>query len=546
MFARAFNRVVVHLLISSARAIILLFAMKPALIICPFFTNGDWPPLGIACVNGALREAGEEPVCFDLNYQALQEFPAELNLYRQLVNMGHAGEQVVFVLRPELLISFLYREDHPGLKWGVGPEEQPAAASLYLGLKWAVSRQADHILAHRPEAFLFSTYISNLLWSMMLARELKARSPGTPIIFGGPGVGLPEVQGFVLGAGFADALVAGEGERTVVDLCRGIGEGRYRETAGVATLADGAVRLSPRTPGFLSELPSPSFTGFPLPGLEVADYAANRPNPFRTPFFTGLPVYSSRGCVNRCAYCSESAYWKSFRFREPEAVFRDLARLSEEHREDHFLLGDSAVNFKHDWLRSFTGLLSGSGLDLKICAYMFADPALDRDMAESLFKAGFRYVTLGIETFSGRLRNKINKRYDGDDLFRPICALTGAGIHVKANLLVGFPGETEEDLEDSLRYIKRWRELSDSERGPGTLYWDAGHPLRLEAYSDLYNRPAEYGIRLIQDTTPSLPDEMQHLYPFIRPFFQKWTTPARAELIARSNLMQELAGSERK
>ncbi len=518
--------------------------MKPALIICPFFTNGDWPPLGTACVNGALRAAGMEPVCFDLNYDALRELPGELNFYRQLINMGHAGDRVVFVLRPELLLSFLYREDHPGMSWGVEPEEQPAAASLYLGLKQAVSRQADLIMSHRPDAFLFSTYISNLLWSMMLAQELKARAPHTSLVFGGPGTGLPEVQRFVLATGLADAVVCGEGESTAVDLCRGLERGSGKDVPGVATLGDGEIKLTPRKPASLSEFPSPSFEGFPLPGLEVRDYEHNRPNPFRTPFFTGLPVYSSRGCVNRCAYCSESAFWRTFRFREPEAVFDDFRRLYEAYNEDHFLFGDSAVNFKPDWLRRFTELMSGSGLDTTICAYMFAGPEIDRDMAEALFKAGFKYITLGIETFSARLRKTVNKRYDGDELFSCICSLTRAGIHVKANLLVGFPGETDDDVEDSLQYIRRWHELSETERGPGRLYWDAGHPLRLEAYSDLYNRPGEYEISVFPGPMPRLPDVLQQLYHLLQPFFQKWTTASHAEVLKRSTIMQDLVRKE--
>ena len=519
--------------------------MKPALIICPFFTNGDWPPLGLSCVNGALREAGYVPLCFDLNYQTLQEFPGELNLYRNLVNMGHAQDRVVFVLRPEMVLSFLYKDDHPEIKWGVPPEEQPMVASLYLGLKSAVARQAEIIREHRPHVFFFSTYISNFLWSMLLAKELKKRSPETPVVFGGPGVGLAEVQGFVLSSGWVDALIAGEGETTVVEIMKGLESNDFKNVEGVASLSQGEVNLRPRKPATLSELPSPSFTGLPLPGLQVSDYANNRPNPFHTPFFTGLPVYSSRGCVNRCAYCSESAYWKTFRFRGPESVFRDMARFAKDHGEDHFLFGDSAVNFKREWLLQFAELVRNSGTNPVICAYMFATPELDEDMARELFEAGFKYITLGIETFSGGIRDRVNKRYQGDKLFSSICALTRAGIHVKSNLLVGFPGETEEDVEASLYYIRRRRDMEVSERGPGALYWDAGHPLRLEAYSDLYNRPAEYDIEIFDGPILELPDALSRLLPFVRPFFRRWSTPSRSELENRCSKMQALVKDSR-
>ncbi len=517
--------------------------MKLALVTCPFFTNGDWPPLGLSCINGALREEGIEPVCFDFNFTTYKDNPDLLHLLYHMVSFAGLTDRVVFVLRPELILNFLYKEDYPDFKWPPlfsGPEAG-AGAMLYLGMKAAAREQARTVLSHKPAAALFSTYISNMAWSLLVAKWIKKLSPKTPVVFGGPGVGLPEVQTFLLAAGFVDALAVGEGEMTVAYLAHDLEAALAGDVPGVAVMKHGAVKLDPRPSAPLQDIPLPSFAGLPLPGLSVKDYAANRPNKYRTPFFHGLPVYSSRGCVNRCAYCSETAYWKGYRLREPGAVVDEIQRISEETGESHFLFGDSAVNGRPAWLIDFLEAASSRLGYPSLCAYMMARPELDAETAKLIKRAGFGHVVLGVETFSGRLRHNMNKRHGDDELFDAILNLTRAGVHVKSNLLVGFPGETEEDFEVSLSYIRRWRETPESEKGPGTLFWDAGHPVRLEAYSDLYNNPGKHGIVIEDSPVPPLPDGLSRVAEAAAHLFKNWCAPGREDLSLRAKIMREEA-----
>ena len=301
----------------------------------------------------------------------------------------------------------------------------------------------------------------------------------------------------------------------------------------------------PREPVPLIDLPRPSFDGFPLPGRALADYARNRPHPFMTPFFRGWAVYCSRGCRNRCAYCSETAYWKTHRVLDAARVADEVRRRPADEADGrrYVLFGDSAINGSRRWMDEFVGLMNADPSPPIMCGYMIATPELDADLGRGIYRAGFRYVTLGIESFSARISKSMNKPHGGDELFDAILALTRAGVNVKTNLLVGFPGETEADYRESLSYIRRWRDLPRADRGPGWIYFDAGHPVRLEGYSRMYNEPDRYGIAISPRDPPPLPAGLDRLAGPLAAMFLRWTAAGREETGRRSAEMKAEAAA---
>ena len=520
--------------------------MKIALVHCPFFTNGDWPPLGLACIQAALREAGHETSAFDFSCLLYRDDPGLLNLLKHLNGLGWVIEDVPFVLRPDLLFYLLFKEKYPSFPWQLqlpgDPEHKSHAAMFLLGLKKTMPDWAGRVLASGPQAVFFSTYLSNLLLSLRLAQELRQLKPDLPVVFGGPGVGIREVQELVLRLGLVDAIVVGEGERTVVELARSLPGPIPAGIPGVAVLKDRELhsQLRPLEKD-LDALPRPDFEGLPLPGETIADYARNRPNRFYTPYYNGFPVSATRGCVNHCAYCSETAYWKRYRQRRPEAVAAEIEARHRRYQVSEFEFNDSSLNGNPGWLKEFCRLLIALDCEPRFSGYIIADRAIDQELAGLLFRAGFGHVSVGVETFAETVRHRMNKRMAAEDIFASLLTLTRAGVSVKANILIGFPGETEADFQASLDFIARGRRLSPEERGPGRLIFDAGHPLRLEPYSDLFAHPDRYGVRLEPWTLP-LPDELSPLQPLLSRMLFTWRRePDREHLEQQSARMREEA-----
>jgi len=518
--------------------------MKISLIHCPFFTNGDWPPLGLACIQGALREAGVETAAFDFTYLLYREDLGMLNLLKHLNGLGWVIEDVPFVLRPDLLFYLLFKGKYPAFPWQLqgDPEYKSHAAMFLLGLKKTMPDWAGRVLTSKPQAVFFSTYLTNLLLSLSLAQELRKLRPELPIVFGGPGVGLPEVQELVLRLGWVDAIVVGEGERTVVELTSALPGPIPEGLPGVAAFHRGEFhsKLRPLEKD-LDALPRPDFEGLPLPGEAIADYGRNRPNRFYTPYYNGFPVYATRGCVNHCAYCSETAYWQRYRQRRPEAVADEIASIHHRYGVSEFEFNDSSLNGNPRWLKEFCQRVIALSFQPLFSAYIIADRAVDQELAGLLQRAGFGHVSIGVETFSESVRSRMNKGMVAEDIFASLLTLTRGGVNVKANLLIGFPGETEADFQTSLDFISRGRRLSPAERGPGRLIFHSGQPLRLEPYSDLFARPERYGVRLEPWTLP-LPEELSHLKPLLSRMLFSWDRqPGREHLEQQSARMIEEA-----
>ncbi|MEV0186569.1 radical SAM protein [Streptomyces sp. NPDC050625] len=115
---------------------------------------------------------------------------------------------------------------------------------------------------------------------------------------------------------------------------------------------------------------------------------------------------------------------------------------------------------------------------------------------------GLREVALGIESGSDRILAAMDKRIDAEMAERVACGLVALGIGVKGYFILGFPGETQQDLDATVQHIRNLWDVSDRYTGdvrasvfefrpyPGTPVWQtliaAGHEAdALLAYGDV-------------------------------------------------------------
>lgn len=126
---------------------------------------------------------------------------------------------------------------------------------------------------------------------------------------------------------------------------------------------------------------------------------------------------------------------------------------------------------------------------------------VDADL-DRLVTNGLREVALGIESGSTRILKAMDKRIDAEMTERVARRLVAHGIGVKGYFILGFPGETQEDLDATVRHVHNLWDISDRHTGdvrasvfefrpyPGTPVWqtliDAGHNAdALLAYDDV-------------------------------------------------------------
>jgi len=139
----------------------------------------------------------------------------------------------------------------------------------------------------------FTTYYSSLGITKIFAAKLKSRNPDMKIILGGPSVAhFAKNTEELLQQYYVDAIYLGEGENALVEYLRAVDQKSGRMLPGVAYKNREKIVLA--LPFHynkkLDDLPFPDFSG-----LNLSAYNA----------VTRFPSYTSRGCPNKCFYCSD-------------------------------------------------------------------------------------------------------------------------------------------------------------------------------------------------------------------------------------------------
>ncbi|MBI4581045.1 MAG: cobalamin B12-binding domain-containing protein, partial [Planctomycetes bacterium] len=176
-----------------------------------------------------------------------------------------------------------------------------------------------------------------------IAREVV---PNIPIIWGGPH---PTVQAreILEDEPNVTAVVMGEGELTMADLCARIrrGETDFSQVDGTAWRGPQGVKVNkPREyADDLDALPWPDKSA----SLYIDAY-------FRDPERAQLGnVFGSRGCPFKCAYCSSHTIWtRKVRYRSPESVVEEMKTLQRDFGVERFSFLDDTFTMNRKWATS--------------------------------------------------------------------------------------------------------------------------------------------------------------------------------------------------
>jgi len=172
-----------------------------------------------------------------------------------------------------------------------------------------------------------------------------------------------------------------------------------------------------------------------------------------------VPLLTSRGCPFSCAYCASRLLMPKRMQRSADSVVEEIRFWHEKHRVMDFVLYDDA--FLADSGRHAAPILEGilqSGMKVR-----FHTPnalhirGITRETARLLFQSGFKTLRLGLETVAEDGRAPLDQKVTHDEFQRAIQWLLEAGFsphQIGAYLLAGLPGQSLNDIADSIRVVK--------------------------------------------------------------------------------------------
>jgi len=370
------------------------------------------PPLGVSYLSGYLKKYGYKTSVFDLNIALYHFCPKDLKY-----------------LWDQKSYDYWVNEDLFKDTWG------KLKSLTENALKQALERTETEFIG-------LSVNFAGIKFASQILRKIKEVKREAKIILGGWGCINEHMRG-LFPKGFVDVFVVGEGEETlkeVIEVLR-----KHKDTANVAGAVFNNSRsvFTPRPPiRDLDSLPILTFSEFNL-----KDYT--------TPV---MPLFTSRGCISSCNFCNDWRISKPFRYRSARNVFEEIKYHTEKNCITCFSFKDLLCNGNMDRLNKLCDFLIDSGMQIHWDSQAIPLKEMTYELLCKLRKSGCVTLIYGVESFSDAVLRKMGKLFTKEAAEKVIRDTRRAGIGAIINIIVGFPGETEEDYQQTYKAIEKNRE----------------------------------------------------------------------------------------
>ncbi len=160
----------------------------------------------------------------------------------------------------------------------------------------------------------------------------------------------------------------------------------------------------------------------------------------------------SRGCPFHCFFClATPVSGAKVRKRSAENIIEEIKECVDKYGITNFLFWSDIFNIDKAWVMDLCQKIIDSGLKITWSANTRADTA-DEEMAQKMYEAGCRLVSIGVESGSQEMLDKIGKRITLDDVRLTVKIFKKAGIRIYNYFVIGLPWEDEDTVEDTIDF----------------------------------------------------------------------------------------------
>lgn len=284
---------------------------------------------------------------------------------------------------------------------------------------------------------------------LKLIDHIKKSNSSSRVILGGPEV-THNIKNFLENG--ADYIVVGEGEQTMLELVNLLQsseiENRIESIDGIAYMRNGVIKNNKNRTKLadLDQLPIPNRNKIDLSKYLKAWKEHHGQN--------AISVSTMRGCPYTCKWCSRAVYGLSYRRRSPRKVVEELMHIKKKYNPDTIWFVDDVFTINYRWLRTFNQLIKDQEVKIRYECITRAD-RLNEEVIQLLKSSGCFRVWIGAESGSQDIIDKMDRRVDVTTVRDMIHLTQSNQIEAGTFIMLGYPGETEKDIELTIDHLKK-------------------------------------------------------------------------------------------
>lgn len=308
----------------------------------------------------------------------------------------------------------------------------------------------DIIKKYMPSFTFISGTTQKRFDSFKIARIAKEIHPETITVYGGPHATFT-AEDTLLHVPWIDVVVRGEGEYTAIELVKS--RTPTEEILGISYRKNNKIYHNPDRMQInnLDELPFPAYHLLPMHEYEkrflMGIYRKIEHD------IPSINIITTRGCPNRCTFCSGSAMWKKVKKRSPKNVVDEIEMLIDNYNINGVNFVDSTLTLDKNHITGICDEITERNLDISWFCEARVD-TVNREILERMKNAGCRYIQIGVESGSQRILENIKKKITIEQVRNVAHWSNELELPIRAAFMFGLPGETFEDGMETAKLIK--------------------------------------------------------------------------------------------
>jgi len=276
-------------------------------------------------------------------------------------------------------------------------------------------------------------------------REIKFKTK--IVIGGGLGTSIPEMVLEKIGA---DIAVVGEGEKTMEELMQFFeNKKKINSIKGVYYKKGGKIIQNPARERIenLDEVPFPAWHLFPIQEYVKNDFNLDK---LERKNKRSMNIITGKGCPYHCIYCYD-VFGHKKRIRSVKNIIKEIKLLKQLYGVDFILITDDLFTINREFVYDFCNSLLKEKLNISWGCSARVN-LVDESLLKKMKNAGCKIISYGIESGSQKMLDIMRKGITVEQASKAINLTRKTGIIASVSFMMGFPEETKEDLEKTIKF----------------------------------------------------------------------------------------------